>query len=163
MKTIHFTKENGVPDDWAAYVENEAQAISRLDDFEIDNYADRQLYNPDMQAFLADMSEKEGVTTAADEPVLILSFAESRSQAVALFGAKFRRLKRKIREILCKVVNDLAGDGDLNWKDIIKLVLVALIPALGGGPLSLIVLPIVISLVAKLIKRGLEAVCPVAA
>jgi hypothetical protein len=163
MKTLFFTKGTEIPDVWTAYIENEASAISRLDDFEIDNYADRQIYNPDMQAFLAELPDTQGMLSVADDYALTLSFSESRSQAVALFGLKFSRLKRKIREILCKIIADLAGDGDLNWKDIIKAVLVALIPVLGGGPLSLIVLPILISLVAKLIKRGMDAVCPVAA
>src|SRR5262245_5208546 len=117
MKTTQFTSETGVSDEWAAYLANEADAISKLDLFEIDNYADRELYNPDMQAFLTELPD---VVPGANETTLTLSFSESRSQAVALFGGRFRRLKEKIREILCKVANDLLGDGDLNWKDIIK-------------------------------------------
>lgn len=161
MNSTFFTTNPGIPEEWQLYLANEALAISRLDDFEIDNYADREILNPDMHSFLNEWTDSGINLLSAEFSPLSLSFAASRAKATALFGEKFKRLKGKIREVICKILSDLAGDGDLNWKDIIKLVLIALIPALGGGPLSVIVLPILISLIAKIIKRGLEAVCPV--
>ena len=161
MKTQLFQTADDIADNWQLYAANEALALSRLDDFEIDNYADREILNPDVQALLSEMPDT--LIADAEEVPLTLSFAEARATAFALFGSKFRRLKNKIREFLCRILAGLAGDSDLNWKDIIKAVLVALIPVLGGGLLSVVVLPILISLVAKIIKRGMDAVCPVTA
>jgi len=162
MTLTKFTNETEITDDWTTYIENEANALSKQDDFEIDNYADREVLNPDVQAFLEEMPGEDiiipGIPGFAS---LSLSFKESNMAAISLFGGKIKRLKGTIRKFLCQVLNDLAGDGDLNWKDIIKAVLVLLIPALGGGVWAAIVLPILISLIAKIIKRGLEAVCPV--
>jgi len=162
MTKQFFNPGENIPDEWAAYIENEAMSLSKNEDFDIDNYADREILNPNFQSYLNEINLPGEPNTLVAE-TLSLSFTEARFDAASIFGGKLRRLKNKIREILCRILGDLAGDGDLDWKDIIKAVLVALIPALGGGPLSLVVLPILISLVAKLIKRGMDAVCPVAA
>lgn len=163
MNKEFFQPGEAIPDDWASYIENEAMSLSKQEDFAIDNYADREILNPNFQQFLNEMKLPPANNDLMIAEPLSLSFMESRFEAASVFGGKLRRLKNKIREILCRILSELAGDGEIDWKDIIKMVLVALIPALGGGPLSLIVLPILISLIAKLIKRGFEAVCPIAA
>lgn len=163
MKREFFKANEKIPDDWAAYIENEAMSLSKQEDFDIDNYADREILNPNFQSYLQELKLAGEMDDAVMAEPLSLSFMESRFEAASLLGGKLKRLKNKIRESLCKILADLGGDGELNWKDIIKAVLIALIPALGGATLSIIVLPILISLTAKLIKRGFDAVCPVAA
>ena len=69
---------------------------------------------------------------------------------------RFRKLKTKVKQIFCNVVH---GIGELDTKDILKAVLLALIPAFAGGLLAAIV-PIVIGLVAYLLKYGIEKTCP---
>ena len=86
MKTQLFQTADDIADNWQLYAANEALALSRLDDFEIDNYADREILNPDMQALLSEMPDT--LIADAEEVPLTLSFAEARATAFALFGSK---------------------------------------------------------------------------
>lgn len=150
-----FSSQDTITQDWLLYIENEARGLSQLDDFGIQNYIDRELLNPEVKAYLHDeFSESDGDDSAAG---LYLSFTESSAAAQAgLFGG-WRKLKQKIRKIFCDVVGSFSGD--IDWKDIIKAVLVALIPAFAGG-IPALTLPIIIGLVASLMKYGYNQVCP---
>ncbi len=161
MALTQFKNESDITTEWLSYIENEATSLSKQEDFEIDNYSDRELLNPDMQAFLHEVPDDEypGITEISEHRALSLSFKERMLPATTKFGNSLQRLKNKIRKFLCQVLADLQSDSALNWQAIIKAVLILLIPSLGGGVWAVIVLPVLISLVAKVIKRGFEAVC----
>ena len=159
MSQVLFKKESDVTSKWLFYVENEAKKLAQSnDEFTIQNYGDSELLNPEVEAYL---SLEEALEKEADAQVeaLSLNLAES-NHARKLpdwLRPRFRRLKSKVKKEFCKVVH---GMEELDIKDIIKNVLLALIPIFASG-FPAAVLPIVIALVAYLIKYGIEKTCPV--
>ncbi|MCW4470524.1 hypothetical protein OGH69_16250 [Flavobacterium sp. MFBS3-15] len=174
MATTVFAEESAISEEWLTYITNEAYALSRLSDFEIENYADREVLNPEVGQYLdqldIDTEEQEFVfksftalSSAGAFNTFSLSFSEQRETAqfgIRLF--KFSRIKEKIRRILCQILSELEEDGTINWKEIIKAVLLALAGGFFGGALGAILLPVLISLIAKIIRMGLDSVCPIA-
>lgn len=147
------------------YILNEANALARLDDYEIDNYMDRELLNPEMKELLEglDLPEEVAVIGGMIESIpLTLSLNESRTMLLfSGFKAKFRRLKRAIKRELCRLLAALEEDGTIDWPTIITAVLTAIAAAFFSGPVGAIVLPILVALIAKIIRRGIDAVCAV--
>jgi hypothetical protein len=171
MAQILFAAEAAVTTDWLTYVENEAQALSQSDEFAIDNYSDRELLNPEVQDFLEnefpfDDQEDSAFTKAVNfHSVSLSEFALSFDQNKAIAGKAFlfgrwRRLKEAIRKVFCEVTLPIIGNPDFGWKDIIKAVLIGLIPVFASG-LPALVLPIIIAFIASLMKYGYGKVCPV--
>jgi hypothetical protein len=143
------------------YIENEANSLSSRDKLAIDNYVDRELFNPSMESFLGREEVASSLLPHGVElEALSLSHVQEIREQFHLpewLRIRFRQLKRKIKKIFCKIVAEL-GD-ELDWKKIIKAVLLALIPAFAGGVPALAA-PIVIGLIAYLIKYGLSQTCP---
>lgn len=151
-----FTAEPAISDDWLTYLENEAAALSQWDEFSIKNYVDRELLNPEVQEFLENTFAESTEENSAEG--LALSFQESilLSGKAFLFG-KWKSLKKKVQKIFCSIVG--AIEKEVKWKDILKSLLVALLPVFSGG-IPAIVLPIVVALIAALMKFGYGHVCP---
>lgn len=170
MAQVLFNAAEGVTNDWLTYIENEARALSQSDEFTINSYADRELLNPEVQAYLqhefslGDQGQEDGFAKAhalESASGFALSFDQNKALAgkASLFGF-WRRLKEKVRKVFCFVVGGVIDEeGDLDWKEIIKLVLVALLPVFAGG-IPAIILPIIIALIASLMKYGYASVCP---
>lgn len=57
VATVFKSREDISPD-WVTYIEVEADALSRLSDYEIENYADRELYNPEVQSFFKGLERR---------------------------------------------------------------------------------------------------------
>lgn len=158
---ILFKNEGQVTDQWLEYLEQEATSLAETSntELEIENFMDRQALNPQMEAFLSDDDSIAdllvGVSDEGLEPITLNAVTMNNFSAKPSF-LRFRKLKRKIRKIFCSITGELDG---IDWKDIIKQVLVALLPAFAGG-IPAITLPIVIGLVAILMKKGYTAVCP---
>lgn len=159
MSQIIFKNENDVSQDWLFYIENEAKALSQRDEFAINNYIDREAFNPDMKSFLASSAAELAPKNITEAEPLSLNFAQgikaNAMQTNLLFS--FHGVKTKIKKIFCNVVR---GIGDIDTKGIIKAVLLALIPVFVGG-LPAIALPIIIGLIAYLIKYGIDRTCPI--
>lgn len=170
MAQILFKSEENLTNDWLIYIEQEAHALSQGDEFTIENYADRELLNPEVQEYLLETYRSE--RNAQEDPefpkavnfhekaTLALSFDQGRVVAgkAALFGF-WNRTKQTVRKIFCEVTATLVGDENIDWKDTIRLILIALIPAFASG-IPAIILPIVIALLAALMKYGYGKVCP---
>jgi len=140
METLN--KED-VSDQLVASLARESSALSQQEDQAITRYADSKINDQPVRSFLA-AHTTPGPTDLTLQPS---------DAGIQLFG----RLKEKIQKIFCETVNGLdVGKPE----DIIKGVLLALIPAFTGG-LPAVLLPIVIGLVALLLKKGFAAVCPV--
>lgn len=159
MAEILFKNDVDVNEDWLFYIENEAKSLAQRDEFAIQNYMDREIYNPDTKKYLSEDEVAQLLNEINGNEVLHLNLVEG-VKAKSLpdwLRPRFRKLKRKVKEIFCNVVN---GIGELDTKDIIKAVLLALIPAFATG-IPAAVLPIIIGLIAYLIKYGIERTCPV--
>jgi len=158
MSQILFKNEADISNDWLFYIENEAKSLSQRDDFAIQNYLDREIFNPEMKSYLASDAVGRMLDAVNGTETLNLNLVEGLKANVLpdWLRPRFRKLKTKVKQIFCNVVH---GIGELDTKDIIKAVLLALIPAFAGGLLAAIV-PIVIGLVAYLLKYGIEKTCP---
>lgn len=160
MAQVLFNTAEALTNDWLTYIENEARALSQSDEFTINSYADRELLNPEVQAYLQHEFSPEAHALESASG-FALSFDQNKALAgkASLFGF-WRSLKEKVRKVFCFVVGGVIDEeGDLDWKEIIKLVLVALLPVFAGG-IPAIILPIIIALIASLMKYGYASVCP---
>jgi len=159
MNQVLFKNEVEITKRWLFYIENEASALMQRDGFAIQNYSDRELFNPDMEDYLSTDEAGDAVDAFHDTESLNLNLIEEiRTNAVPTkVRLRFRKLKTKIKQVFCDVVHSIEG---LDTKGIIKAVLIALIPAFATG-IPALVLPIIIAMVAYLLKYGIEKTCPV--
>lgn len=157
MSNIIFKTEADVTQDWVDYIANEAnaEAFALTDQFSIENYIDRETLNPLVVSFLNENKpELDNISNEANKK-LSLNLYENMTISREIKGA-FSGLKEKIRRTLCYILGESIEGLDI--KELIKRLLIALIPAFGAG-VPFIVMPIVIGLVAMLIKYGLNYVC----
>lgn len=175
MADIIFKTKDDVTDSWVQYIENESRSLAQRDEFAIQNYADREILNPAVQSYLEtadddgdDIGGEVFAKSAGNVAMMTtelagfqLNYAQE-AQWLALpewLRFRFRRIKKKVHKAFCVVAGELINDGKLDVKAIIKAVLIALIPAFAGG-FPAAVLPIVIGLVAYLLKYGYAKTCP---
>jgi hypothetical protein len=159
MAQILFKNEADISNDWLFYIQNEAKSLAQRDDFAIQNYLDREIFNPEVQSYLASDNAATMFNAINETETLHLNLTEGMKANFLpdWLRPRFRKLKTKVKQIFCNVVH---GIGELDTKDIIKAVLLALIPAFASG-LPAAILPILIGLVAYLLKYGIERTCPV--
>ncbi|MFN4000214.1 hypothetical protein [Algoriphagus sp.] len=159
MTKILFSSEIDVNNNWLFYIENEAKSLAQRDDFAIINYFDREIFNPEMEEYLSSNDLPHGLDEFEDGEVLSLNLIEGMKLNLIpeWLKTRFRKLKAMLKKIFCQVVH---GIGEFDTKAIISAVLIAIIPAFATG-LPAAVLPIVIGLVAYLLKFGIEKTCPV--
>jgi len=159
MSQSLFKNEVDITPEWLFYIENESISLSQRDEFAIQNYMDREVFNPEMRGFLS----KPDVLTVLDEELeMELMSLNLKEDLMKLslpdwIRPRYRKLKRKIKRVFCEVVTALE---DLDTKAIIKAVILALIPLFATG-LPAAVLPILIGLMAYLWKYGISKACPV--
>lgn len=159
MATNILLSKTEVDPGWVNYVKMESDALSRLDDFEIDNYADRELFNPDMQELLQSLDDT-GMEDFSVMPLKMSFTEEHASYAIEALAGRFKRLKNKIRKIICEVFASFGNGPIPSWEDIIKAVLLAVAGSLFAGGIGAILLPVIIAFIAKIIRRGIDNVCP---
>lgn len=159
MAQILFQSDQDINNEWLFYIFNEAKSLAQRDEFAIENYMDREIFNPDTLDYLNTeeaINLFDGTQEASD---LNLNYLEGMKslQLPDWSRFRFRKLKAKVKKIFCHTVRAI---GELDEKEIIKAVLLALIPAFASG-LPAAVLPILIGLLAYLFKYGIERTCPV--
>lgn len=161
MSQIIFNTANDVSQDWLFYIENEARSLAQRDDFSIDNYIDREAFNPDMATYLSADSSAALFKTMLQAPSVNLNLnlvQEMRANFLPdWLRPRFKHLKDKIKKIFCQAVKEI---GEIDVKAIIKAVLLALIPVFAAG-IPALCLPIIIGFIAFLLKYGYERTCPV--
>jgi hypothetical protein len=159
MAQILFKNETDISSDWLFYIENEAKALAQRDDFAIQNYMDREIFNPEVQKFLSSETMAALLYDITAGKPLQLGLAEERKAKFLpdWLRPRFRKLKKKIKHTFCDVMQNAVKESDT--KDLIKTTILALIPAFGSG-FPAAVLPILIGLVAYLLKYGLKRTCP---
>lgn len=163
MAQLIFEKESDVTPKWLFYVESEASKVAQSgDEFTIQNYGDSEINNPELQSALDELSDEDLDLSPDDDDDEPLQLNLAETTQVATIPKKIRRrfigFKKKIKKVFCQIINGM--DKISNPKDIIKAVLLALLPVFAGGFWAA-VLPIVVSLVAYLFKYGIEKTCPV--
>ncbi|MEQ9265137.1 MAG: hypothetical protein RLN81_07955 [Balneolaceae bacterium] len=166
MSEILFKSEEDITDDWIFYIENEAKSLAEREKFNIENYIDRNLFNPDIQHLISSKNfdktlEKSDLETdfMFQETNFAFKLSEQSIQKDLSESLKlnFQKLRSKVKKIFCNVVR---GMENLDGKEIIKAVLIALIPAFASG-IPALVLPILIGLIAYLFKYGIDKTCPI--
>lgn len=157
---ILFENEGQITKEWLEYLELEASALAESStELEIDSYVDRELLNPQFADYLSLKEVDDIILDVKDddfEPIALNAMAMHKAFGNPNFG-KFKKLKRKIRKIFCEVTKDING---MDWKTLIGAVLVALIPVFASG-IPALLLPLIVGIVAQLMKKGYNAVCPV--
>lgn len=162
MSKALFKHADDITDHWLDYLHSEATSLSQREEFAIDNYADRELINPEMSSYLDGQHDLENADASSLAGKFHLNFHQSMMAHIHVLDklkSRFSGLKDKVHKAFCKVVSAISSE-KFDWKTVIKAVLVALIPVFAGGIPALVV-PLIIALIAKLIKLGLEKVCPV--
>jgi hypothetical protein len=160
MSQLIFKDKSDITAKLLFYAGNEAESLSQKTEFDIHNYLDSEVFNPDMDDYLSLESMQEHLDLEVDEKSdLSLNLKEGVAvkKLPKSFVLKFRKFKAKVRKIFCQVVR---GIKDLDPQEIIKAVLLALIPAFAGG-VAAAALPVVIGLVAYLIRFGIDKTCPI--
>lgn len=157
---MQFQQASDITDEWVAYIEKEVTALSELSTPQINHFADRVIYNPDMIEML------ETVDFSSEPNVLSRELSLGFESASLLEGkkfdlkARFKGLKEKIRKIFCQVMSKIEDRGDIKLDDLIKLVLTAIISAL-AITINPTLLTLVIAIIASFVKLGYEKVCPI--
>ncbi len=147
MSQILFKNEADISSDWLFYIENEAKALAQREDFAIQNYVDREIFNPEVQKFLDSDAMEAMLKDITGGKPLHLGLAEERKARFLpdWLRPRFRKLKKKIKNTFCDVMQNAVKESDT--KDLIKATILALIPSFGTG-LPAAVLPILIGLLA---------------
>ncbi|QIX61649.1 hypothetical protein HER32_10850 [Hymenobacter sp. BT18] len=157
----YITSTQEVSDELAFYIQNEALSLAQRDTFSIENFIDREAFNPDVQAYLNSPEAAQLFGDGMDNSPLSLTFAQEKAFLAPNWPNwlrfRFKKFKKLIKRVFCEVVTSIE---DAEIKDVIKAVLVGLIPAFGAGGLPGIAIGILIGFVALLIKAGIQAACP---
>lgn len=146
------------------YIMQEAESLSAREDHSIDNYADREINNPDLDEYIKDdayVSSEGNDPLGADLEINLnqeVSFMKYRDADVRL-RRRFRKIKEKIKSAFCSVAQFLVGSDSFDWKELIKNGILAATAAL-GFVFPVAFLPLAIAILAKLLKRGVNALCP---
>jgi len=154
--TILFKNESDITDQWVDYLEGQVLSLSEKDEFNIENYADGDIFNPIVSAYL----EQDDLDIFFDEEeneVFTLNHREKRSfNKLSLKRRKrFGNLKRKIKKVFCEIANAIK---EFDLKDILKKVLIGLLPVFATG-IPALILPLVLAIVAAYVAKGYTAVC----
>ncbi|MBO6524092.1 MAG: hypothetical protein JJ971_09710 [Balneolaceae bacterium] len=158
METL-FNSEDQITEEWINYLALEGAALAENSEEYIDRYMNRELENPLFIDFLESEKSAKFLANFEEETgELNFSFAETLliTPRFRIRLPKLRKLKSAIKKVFCDVVK-VQVDGGI--KDIIKAVLLGLIPVLGGGGIAPVLLPFIIAYIAKLLKNGADAVC----
>ncbi len=160
MTQYLFQKEVDVTNDWLFYIENEARSLAQRDEFAINNYLDREIFNPEMKKFLSydyviDFLEKY---PEKDFEPLYLNLYEGYETHVIdeYLRPRFSQFKKITRQIFQETIYNLE---DKPIREIIKKVIYAYIPYFPQGFPSAF-LPFIISYSAFMIKYGIKMAYP---
>jgi hypothetical protein len=152
----YFNASNA--DNWSAYLSNKTQVLMQLSDYQLDEIIDSEVFNPSFNAIMLNKKmvdipmeyEEEGELT-------ILARSAMDSQAI-LAWPSLRGIKAKTRKIFCEVVRGIDVK-DFNLKEVIKTVLLALSASFFGG-IPAVILSLLIAIIVRLLKMGLDKACP---
>jgi hypothetical protein len=146
-------------DSWVDYVTNQSQVLSYLSDFQLDSIIDNEILNPNVQTILSD-SKLSGLANEKEETVELSLHTKSVVDVNVLrLWPNLKKLKRLVRKVFCQVMGPIADD-KFDLKTVIKSVLLALVPFFAGGVPALL-LPVIIPIIVRLFKQGVNKVCPV--
>lgn len=158
MPELLIANENDIKDNVLDEIASQARHFESEADSKIEAHADLEIDNPEMleylETFLDDDNDYDTFMSGGPS-------ADPRGADFNLLLFRHRKLKNKINRVFCKVVYPmLKKDGEINLNDLVKALLVALIPVLAGsGGVAVILLPIIVAIIAKYLKRGVDSVC----
>lgn len=161
---LSITSKQDITVAYVDYLHAEAVKISMLDETSIGNLVNKELFDPETQPFLEehqDIIEANSTGAMFNDEAFNLNFHHARLAAhFNLTGVRdwFKKLWDIIRKILC----DILRDGTvISISDIIKKVIEEIMDMLGTVPGF--VFRLIAAIVGKLIKLGVDSLCPVPA
>jgi len=168
MSVQAFRSENELSPEMLDYLFEQAEDLSEQDDLAIENYADSEINNPDVEEVLldAEFASLEQEEVEAEELVLTpkqrKTFKERRAAKKELRSRAERRFKgfrKKVHRAFCTVAQTLIDSGAIDWKAVLRTVLVGALALIGiAFPVALI--PVALAVLAQFLKRGYDALCP---
>lgn len=157
---MQIQQASDITDDWIMYIREEVTALSKLTTPQINHYADRVIFNPDMIELLETTDFSDEPNTRSMELSLGFESASLLDGKGFDLKARFKGLKEKMRKIFCKVMADIQDRDEFDLEEIIKIVLTAIIAALAIS-INAVILPLVIAIIASFVKLGYTKVCPI--
>lgn len=154
---MNFKKEADVTSEWIDYIKAESISLSQLDEFALERYIDTEVLNPELVQFLDTWEDEATTSSYQTTSTLSLGFTAEMSAREQSQEKKFKRLKNEIHKIVCDVLTSIT-DPDTKLEDIIKIILLACISAFATG-LPALLLPFIIVLVAKILRKGIARLC----
>lgn len=152
----HFDNNNMLSKEWKDYAVGKMMSFMELSDEQLDHIIDSDLLNP-MLSEPTRVSTPEGFSALHNKSTFgTMAIADI---AIQEDGIRERKsFKAKVKEILCSMAEVIAKLDNLNG--IISRVLLTLVAAFGGG-IGALLLPVVVGLIVKFIKKGYEVFCEV--
>lgn len=139
-----------------------ASLLKELDENALDQLADMEVFNADIQNFLQNVELGDDYLSLSEEGIMSFSVSEEKDfEVMGIFGRRLRRLKEELRRIICDVINGFGSNGLPSWDEIIRAVLIAVAASFFAGPMGTLLLPIIITIVARILKLGVAAICPI--
>lgn len=160
MTQFLFQKENDVTKDWLFYIENEARSLAQRDEFAINNYADREIFNPEMKKFLSTPYVIEMLEKSREQEYEPLFLNQNESYEIHVveqfMKPRFMKLKTFTKQIFQETVAELENR---QTSEIIKQTLFAFMPVFPNG-FPTAILPLIITYSAFMIKYGVKMSYP---
>ncbi len=154
---ILFSQETDISEDWVDFIEAQALTLSEKDDFNIENYVDSEIQSPLVASFL-DRNDLDDSFDEEENEVFTLNLKakEAFRSIPRKRRRRFANLKRKVREMFCRLAPIIP---ELDLKEIIRKILIGLLPVFATG-IPFIIIPVIIGIVASFIAKGVSVVCP---
>jgi len=155
-----FQKEADVTNQWLFCIENEARSLAQRDEFAINNYLDREIFNPEMQEFLKTdyiIQLTEKFQEQEYEPFFFNLYEEYQIHKLEdYYKTRFSFFKKYFRQIYQETIAQIE---DKEPKEILKKAIYAYIPNFPQG-IPTAFLSFIIAYTAFAYKYGYQMAYP---
>ncbi len=167
MAVLAFKNEAELDQEKLDYYLQEAEVLAARDESAIRNYVDREINNPDLIEVLesddsASLDDNEGIHEELnlnfEQGKRLISRRQRRRLARLKSENRFKSFRKKVRAFVCKIVSETKETVPIDWKDVIKTLLLAGATALGIA-FPVVAIPIAIGMIAIILRRGFNALC----
>lgn len=155
-----FQKEADVTNEWLFYIENEARSLAQRDEFAINNYLDREIFNPEMKKFLQSefiIQLTEKYQEQEYEPFFFNLYEEYQIHHIEdFYKPRFIFFKKYFKQIFQETISQIDAKEP---KEILKKAIYAFIPNFPQG-IPTAFLPFIIAYTAFMYKYGVQMTYP---
>jgi hypothetical protein len=168
MPAQAFRSESELSPESLEYLFEQAEELSEKDDLAIENYADSEINNPEVEEVLLgdefaaledeDVEDEDFVLTPPQRRTFKQRRALRRERRRSA-ERRFKGFRKKVHQAFCTVAATIIDAGVVDWKAVLRTVLVGGLALIGVAfPVALI--PATLAVLAMFLKRGYEALCP---